>query len=352
MLPLSCRGRTLESKMPFRRKIAQKEVSPESLWAEVERKSSSAPSRLNGLLFSSGLGTAMSIVERAFGAPLRPDGTQIVTAEALTKDLLADLFERRSCALHIPGYCSKEVAANLSSWIMEKSNLENWKVNVFRDGTPERADSDVSYGIGIPFGHAVKSRADFVRYFNEAAPLSREIRAAAQGLAPLDRLRLDLDEAWPAGARVARYKGLRRGLGLARVMTPGGLFEGIAKTEGMVHVDTLPLQTRGAGRFSANVYLNVPEVGGELAVYNVSPKSMEVLRNFSLMKHLMNFDPDAQELIRSRLPPPLMIKPQVGDLILIDTSRPHAVRGFTEGYRATIQCWIDYQAENGLALYS
>jgi hypothetical protein len=275
-----------------------------------------------------------------------------VTADALTKDRLADLFERRICALHIPRYCSADVAASLDAWIKEKSRLENWKVNVFRDGTAESADSDVSYGIGVPFGLAVKSRDDFVKYFNEAGPLAREIRAAAKGLAPLDRLRLDLDEAWPKGARVARYKGLRRGLGLARVMTPAGLFDGIAKTEGMVHVDTLPVQKKGTGRYSANVYLNVPPVGGELSVYPVSPGSIELLRNFTLMKHLVNFDPNAQDFIRARLPPPHTIKPEVGDLILIDTSRPHAVRGFTEGYRATIQCWIDYQADVGLALYS
>lgn len=338
--------------MLFGKRTSRAEVTPESLWAEVERKSSAAPSRLNGLLFSDRFGAAMSVVEKALGAPLRSDGTGIVTAPALTKDLLTDLFERRICALHIPKFCSAEVAASLNTWIREKSSLENWKVGVFRDGTAESADSDVSYGIGVPFGLAVKSRDDFVKYFNQAGPLAREIRAASKGLAPLDRLRLDLDEAWPAGARVARYKGLRRGLGLARVMTPSGLFDGIAKTEGMVHVDTLPVQKKGTGRFSANVYLNVPAVGGELSVYPVSPTSIELLRNFNLMKHLVNFDPKAQELIRSKLPPPVTIKPEVGDLILIDTSRPHAVRGFTEGYRATIQCWVDYDAELGLALYS
>jgi hypothetical protein len=146
--------------------------------------------------------------------------------------------------------------------------------------------------------------------------------------------------------------GLQRSVGLARVMRPDRLYGGGAETEGVVHVDTLPISKKGVGRFSANVYLHVPPDGGELAVYNVRPKAIELVRNFSLIKHLMNFDGEAQEFIRSKLPPPLVLRPEVGDLILIDTSRPHAVRGFKEGHRATLQCWMDYLAGSYIALYS
>jgi hypothetical protein len=334
-------------------KTAPKEVTPEALWPQVERLYASRRSRLAEFLFSGGFGKAMSVIEKAFGGgPLKSDGTEIVTADGFTKSLLRDLFERRICALHIPNFCPPEVAANLNAWIMEKSKLENWQVHVFRDGEQKAVDSDVSYGIGIPFATAMKSREDFIKYFNDAPALTREMREVSQGFSPLDRLRLDLDEVWQNGAKIGRYRGLRRGLGLARVMTPGGLYDGVAKTEGVVHVDTLPIAQRGSGRFSANIYLNVPEGGGELAVYSVSPRSIELLRNFALIKHLSNFDATAQEFIRSKLPPPLIIKPKVGDLILIDTSRPHAVRGFTEGHRATLQCWMDYREGMHLALYS
>lgn len=338
--------------MSFRKKTIRREVTPESLWAEVAQQNASSASPVLRLLFSDGFGVAMSAVENAIGAPLKSDGTQIVTTDTLTKDLLSDLFEHRICALHVPGFCSKDVADKLSAWILEKSRMGNWKVNVVRDGAAQDADSDVSYGIGVPFGVAVKSREEFIRYFKDAETVNREIRTAVDGLAPIDRLRLELDEAWPMGARVAKFKGLRRRLGTARVMTPSSLMEGIAKTEGMLHVDNLPLLKKGTGRFSANIYLEVPPDGGELAVYNVNPGAMEIVRNFSLMKHLMNFDPNAQDLIRSKLPPPLTLKPGVGDLILVDTSRPHSVRGFTEGRRITTQCWLDYRADMPLMLYS
>lgn len=338
--------------MSLARVEKQVEITPESLWPEVQRRASGGSSWMGEALFGDRFGSAMSVVERAFGRPLPSDGTQILTTDALTREGLAALFERRISALHVPGFCTPESAESLCAWVMARSGIENWKVSVFRNGVAKVEDSDTSYGIGIPFGLAVRSREDFVRYFQEAGPLAREMRTAAGGLSPIDRLRLDLDEAWPKGARIARFRGLRRALGLARVMTPTGLFEGVAKTEGMVHVDTLPVQKKGAGRFSANVYVHMPPAGGELSIYSVSPTSMDLLRNFSLMKNLINFDASAQEMIRSRLPPPITLRPAVGDLILLDTSRPHAVRGFSEGYRVTIQCWVDYDAKRGLALYS
>lgn len=338
--------------MPLLKAANQVQITPESLWPEVERRASAGPSWMSEALFGDRFGSAMAVLERAFGGPLPSDGTEILTSDALTREGLAALFERRISALHVPGFCASGSAESLCEWVMARSGIENWKVNVFRKGTATIEDSDTAYGIGIPFGLAVRSRESFVRYFQEAAPLGREMRTAAGGLSPIDRLRLDLDEAWPKGARIARFRGLRRALGLARVMTPTGLFDGVAKTEGMVHVDTLPVQKKGAGRFSANIYVHMPPAGGELSIYNVSPTSMDLLRNFSLMKNLINFDASAQDVIRSKLPPPLTLRPAVGDLILLDTSRPHAVRGFTDGYRVTIQCWVDYDAKLGLALYS
>jgi hypothetical protein len=286
-------------------------------------------------------------LEAALGG-LAPDGSTVIVENELTCGALEDLFRRRACAVRIPNFCPREVADSLSSWMMASGTHENWKV---RNRTGEFTPTDTFYSAGTPFNVALKGEATFLRYFEDALPAVRRQRTATRDLTPIDRLRLELDEVWPFGAHIASYKGLKMSVGIGRVMTPGGMLDGIAKTEGMCHVDGFSFRNQDSGFFSANVYLRVPDSGGELTIWNVGTTPTTAACNLSLLKMLLDFDAKSQEYIRSKLPPPLVVRPEPGDLIIIDSTRPHSVRGFAQGVRVTLQSFIRYKAGQPLALW-
>lgn len=126
--------------------------------------------------------------------------------------------------------------------------------------------SDVStLGKHLPYNVILSSsNPDAVdEYFRGAAEEMRERRSKQDGgsarepsLWPLDKLRLELDEAWPSGAGLAREPHGRRrpfGGGLARVMVGPTRWR-----KGFIHVDELAPLSPQRGLFSANIYLQLP----------------------------------------------------------------------------------------------
>jgi hypothetical protein len=296
----------------------------------------------------SSLAIACRPLEAGLGG-LGPDGSGILTGTELTRELLMELFERRACAIRIPGFCGPELAASLSAWLLDSAGYENWAVRK-QDG--EFTPSDTFYSANTPFNVALKAEDAFRSYFTQALPAVRRLRAASRDLTPIDKLRLELEELWPRGARIDSYKGLKMSVGIGRVMTPAGMLDGIARTEGMCHVDGFSLANRRSGFFSANIYLRVPDSGGELMVWNVGVSPLRLACNLSLVRKLLDFDASSQAFIRSKLPRPLALKPEAGELVIIDSGRPHAVRAFEQGFRVTLQSFIRYRAGEPLALWT
>lgn len=264
--------------------------------------------------------------------PLQTDGARVRRAGALTAELLDALFARRICAIHIPGYCARDVAARADRWIMRNSTIVRWHV-----GPNNRIPTDMSYGIGLPrqqtLGNARAARV----YAREALPSIRKIREAfAPHLSPMDRLRLEMGEVWTEGVAIAPFRERPGFVGMARIMRPDTVFGGKAREIGVCHVDS-SAQTR---QFSSNIYLHVPARGGELRIWNVR-LDRRTDRNpiYRLIKNAA-FAPAVRESITEYMPEPAVIRPAAGDLVLLDTSRPHAVAGFRSGHRVSIQAFF------------
>jgi hypothetical protein len=318
---------------------------PRQAWRSGHALSSRARRAVKRTVVSS-LSLACRPLERVLGG-VRPDDAGVLTGTELTRDMLDALFARRACALRVPGFCPPELAHRLSEWLLRAEGRGNWGVE---NATGELAPSDTFYAGTVPFNVALTAEESFVRYFADALPAMRRLRNVTPELAPMDKLRLELEEVWPCGARLASYHGMKMATGVARIMTPDGMLDGIARTEGMCHVDGFAFTSGGAGVFSANVYLRVPDAGGELTIWNIGATPFAVACNLSLFQRLRDFDADAQASIRAQLPPPLTIRPAAGELVIIDSTRPHAVRGFDRGVRVTLQSFIKYKAGAPLAL--
>jgi hypothetical protein len=143
--------------------------------------------------------------------------------------------------------------------------------------------------------------------------------------------------------------------GLGRLMKPEGMVgEMLTRTSGIIHTDASPQIDAQAGLFTANVYLRTPSTGGELDVFSVSPGKLDAMYLGHYLKHA--FDKQhrerTQQVLRARLPAPCTIVVARGDLVVFNSGRPHAVRGFPEGRRVTLQTFIDHGRSRPLTLFA
>jgi hypothetical protein len=261
---------------------------------------------------------------------------RIRTLETLTARDIADVASGAVLALRVPGYTSPQVTRQLAAWMDGHPRRVPYEIMVPKDGTM----SPVRFGVervGTPFNTLFSGGpAAEEAYFDAALAHLRELRqAAAPDVSPIDRLRLDLDEIWPEGARIARYRGKRLACGIARATLPDA-----AMLEDKPHCDTVPLALEIETQLSANVYCAAPEVGGELELWD-GP----MLSNDEIYRML-------ERDLRRELPEPVRLRPRPGDLVLINTRKPHAVRRFPSGERVSVQCFLGWRAGGPIVLWS
>lgn len=283
---------------------------------------------------------------------------------------LARLMSHEATALHVKSFYDPSSASELGRRLAAEARAgwsRNWKVSTSRG----LESSDVStLGSHQPYNVACATgkEEDVDVYFEgvlkelhdrRTAPVlssgvndSVEHDIGKPQLWPLDKLRLELDEAWHGGAGIAREKdGLKRpfGGGLPRVMTGPTRWR-----QGFIHVDELAPLSVSRGLFSANIYLqfpgkasNNPSDDGDFHIWPLGVRSRwDWYRNAILLSGLTAQDPEAQVRLRSELGQPHVIELDAGDLVLLCVQRPHAAVGFTIGTRVSLQCFVQHNGPN------
>lgn len=183
------------------------------------------------------------------------------------------------------------------------------------------------------------------RYDRESMSWMRELRAAlAPMLSPIDKLRVELDEAWPHGAKIARIDGVKLFSGLGRVFGEGSCAE---PHQDVIYWDAVGSKeaARIAFQLAANVYLSMPKRGGALMIWpeSLSHDQYEAYR-------IPGSYGVRQDCLASE---PLIIHPEVGELILFDSRKVHAVARIEDGSRYTFSTFIGLEATTSpMALFS
>lgn len=265
----------------------------------------------------------------------------VLTLTKLDQTSLKKFFNNHVCAIRVPKYADEALCNTLANWFTNSDRKEDYYHEV-REGEVVKY---LEYGVervGVAYNTTYgkpKGSPEWNRYCAEALSGIQSLRTACHPfLSPIDKFRLELDENWPQGANVANFEGQKMFVGIGRVME--------ASTSNLAelqpHFDSVPNNLKHLkGQFSANIYLQLPPSGGELELWNITPLPISEIDSA-----------DVDVDWRSNLPKSFTIKPEIGDLILINTRRAHAIRSFKQGKRVTVQCFIGLNVDDSLSLWN
>ncbi|MCU0239324.1 MAG: 2OG-Fe(II) oxygenase [Pyrinomonadaceae bacterium] len=249
--------------------------------------------------------------------------TTLGIADRLNAQDILDIAEGRRLAVRIPQFCKPQIAKLGAKRIINDS--------AEKLGTYQNASIDY---LGQPFYDTNASQKDREIYYQTATNNPRGFREIFSPYqCPSDTLRVELDEFWTCGARVLEIGGRKMSSATCRVFRPGGL--------ALPHQDVLewdapfePNAKQFSNQLTALVYLEMPEVGGEVELWD---------KRYSESDYNKYRLGETYGLDKSLIPEPdFVIKPSVGDLLIWNASKVHAVRETVGGIRITISSFIGY----------
>ncbi len=246
----------------------------------------------------------------------RTSGT--ITAE----DLLA-LFRSQFLAIRAKGFCPPEACAAMSERIAKHPELASYP------HAPEigRVMTAFYEGHSDP---AVRQR-----YYDRALAASVEFRNfSSPYLNPLDHLRLILEDAWPMGAVREDIHGRPMAFGLAQLFREGACALPHQDFLRMDEPDNPRAQTL-VTQATALVYLRPADAGGFLQLWR---------EHYDHEEFMDRRNRDSYGLDYRLIPPPaVVISPEVGELVLADSTKVHAVTKVEAGLRIAVNCFIGFR---------
>lgn len=249
------------------------------------------------------------------------------------KHNLTALFENNIRAIVIPNFIDRKICAIAVDKLVFK-------------GIEEYTNAPGIGRVGISYFETTDNPEIMEKYFEEAPQNRKIVRTLFSPYeSPLDKLKCILDEIWPKAVSLEVKLSAQTNLsgkmfaGLIRSLDHG---KGILPHEDKRERDdsTMPLLQ---AQIAANVYLQNPEQGGELELYNLSLDTERYDR----------WRGKSYGIDRLSLPPPVMkIKPKDGDLILFNSRNLHSVTDAIGRKRISISTFIGHDSDGSLKLWS
>ena len=154
-------------------------------------------------------------------------------------------------------------------------------------------------------------------------------------LSPIDKLRLDLQEIWISGANIENLHDKKMFVGLFRKIEAGVSMlphRDDVRVDSGYSLKSLEIE----GQIAANIYLQMPHHnGGDLELWDLTLSENE----FNELR-----EPGSYGITRDKLPAPTcIVRPEVGDLVLFNARRIHAVSQSPDDERLSVSCFIGYR---------
>lgn len=241
-------------------------------------------------------------------------------ANELNTDSLIKLANREIGAIHVKGFYPKDIASQVAEKTINHPKLGHYT---------KKYTSSVGR-ICMPHIDSEWDEDLAKKYHSEALENIHDIRSLFfPHISPIDHIRLLLQEYWPGGANIQNTYGRKCFVGAIRVFKPTVSkfyphHDRIDEESDSPEVQTIIEQ------LVANVYLQVPNVGGELQLWLRDPTESEK----ELIRDVEGLLPESVE------PPKLSIHPNAGDLIIFSSRMLHAVIPSEETHRVGMAAFI------------
>ncbi|MEJ7686369.1 MAG: 2OG-Fe(II) oxygenase [Variovorax sp.] len=252
-----------------------------------------------------------------------PAGVLVLEPEELRKEALTALATGKVLVLQVKGLIDAAICALIAA------RAEGFGYSPYLNVPSVRR-------IGMAF-YETEGKAELIdEYFARARQhVSDFRRACLPYCSPIDTLRCMLDEAWPRGANLQTLEERKMFVGLSRLVQPGTTFlahHDIFSEDAPGRIEATSLQAQ----FGANVYLQMPETGGALLMWNreIAPLQFNRMRGV-----------DYGVPVESLGEPDLSLRPSPGDLLIFNSRKMHAVSPGTMRSRLAVSCFVGYRGE-------
>jgi 2-oxoglutarate-Fe(II)-dependent oxygenase superfamily protein len=249
---------------------------------------------------------------------------KVIMDDRMTETSLIKLFYGEVLAIRIKNYYPLDLCEYATKSFL-KNKIEHY----------ENAPSIGRRGMAFYETRNIPERVE--QYYKIALENIESIRSLfCPYFSPLDKMRLDLQENWLAGANIENIHNRKMFVGLCRLLEPNVDF---LPHQDIFHLDS-PSNFRAyslKGQFSANIYLDIADNdGGELNLWTFGYDDKIYPEMLSTGSYGMN---------RERLPKPsLSIKPDRGELVLFNARNIHAVSP-SKSMRISASSFIGYYGE-------
>jgi hypothetical protein len=247
-------------------------------------------------------------------------------ANGLTREGVENLFSRRTIALHIRGFLDRTFCERFGDWASTRCSRDNYSFFSSEGGLQMSTTDRVGPSMNSLFSALLQFGVNSSEFESGVEIQSREARGEISSFGaqfgsrwtPIRYVLESLGRLWPNGSQLFELGPYRAPCGIVRIDRRADDVGNWSDP----HVDWLsPKIRRFNEQFSAIVYLRMPNTGGELEIWDVSKYTV-----ISLLR-------ENGTISRLELPQPIRMAPNNGDLIIINTRRPHAVQSFHSGRR-------------------
>lgn len=264
-------------------------------------------------------------------AEFNPD---IRVVEELRQNDIIELELGNIVGIRVPGYYDTTLCQEAATKVINKPDLEAYDV------APDIGK------IGKAIFDAASDRNALSEYYERAPHDLKMMRKFfAPYLSPMDKVRLDLQEIWPAGSYLERLHGQTMFCGLVRVFKEGSEAR---PHQDMAHWDVPESAPAHAlkTQMAMNIYLSSAEEGGELELWKYGIRDEA---QYDATKEAGDYG-----LSRAKIgPSSAKVRPETGDLIIFDAQRIHAVNLIIKGDRVAVSGFIGYRgATDPLTVFS
>lgn len=260
-------------------------------------------------------------------------------AQDFNRNDLADLFDDNISCLVIRDYFSAASALKATHWIEAHTTPTPWGV-----GHRGEIETDMHYSLGIPRQAVIQGVFAVEDYHKKSEQFLPLLLTAFESVStPFHRFLHQVAEDETKLPEIVPFHGIKGATGVVRYMKPS-----VIKSElPFCHVDS----SWDHKLLSANLYLAVPNVGGQLWIWDLPAKERITKDHWFNLISKSAYRPNIQSTIHSMLPKPEIVNLTPGCLAIFDTSRPHAVAQPIAYPRITIQTFIE-KTNTGYAIRS